>query len=99
MCDCIAGFVMVNGSCQNDTECPGGQVWSECHTACPRKCGEPEPLSCIDMCVTGCGCAPGMWVKGDECVELQDCPKPLEDLGIPRLKCWIDRSEVQIIMK
>ncbi|XP_072167120.1 zonadhesin-like [Diadema setosum] len=55
-------------------ECPAGQEFHLCGTACEATCEDPDPQICTSLCVTGCFCPPGLVKNGDECVMLQDCP-------------------------
>jgi len=41
------------------------QVWDECGTACPLKCGQPKPEMCILPCKEGCQCPKNWWQKDD----------------------------------
>jgi len=53
-----------------EMHCPFNQIWQECGTACPNKCGEEEPFICTMNCVIGCQCPPGQWEDVDgSCVE------------------------------
>merc|ERR1711936_782228 len=65
-----------------EMHCPFNQIWQECGTACPKKCGEEEPFICTMNCVIGCQCPPGYWEDVDgSCVEDDSMcmPMPLED--------------------
>ena len=57
-----------------DPKCPGDLVYSNCHSACPLHCNEPEPEKCITLCVPGCGCPSGLYRDGDRCYKKDDCP-------------------------
>jgi hypothetical protein len=88
-CQCPPGYWEdVDGSCVEDDsictprseECPLNQEWQQCATPCPKTCGAPAPLLCIEMCIVGCACPPDMWQNEDgSCVEdealceLNDC--------------------------
>eukprot|EP00298_Acanthocystis_sp_HF-20_P013002 c2015_g1_i1.p1 GENE.c2015_g1_i1~~c2015_g1_i1.p1 ORF type:complete len:200 (+),score=86.74 c2015_g1_i1:25-624(+) len=45
--------------------CAQNQVYSECHSACPLVCGQKPAEVCITLCVSGCGCEPGLWKRSD----------------------------------
>lgn len=69
-------------------ECPHNQVFMECGTACPLKCGEPEPFICTANCVRGCACGNGLWMTEDGyCVDQQDCPAAADDNSSPE-ECY-----------
>lgn len=36
-----------------------GQVYSDCHSACPSTCDQPGALICPAVCVQGCACGRG----------------------------------------
>ena len=55
-------------------KCPGDLVYSNCHSACPLHCNEPEPEKCITVCVAGCDCPSGLYRDRDRCYKKDDCP-------------------------
>lgn len=56
-------------------ECPHNQVFLECGSACPDRCGEERPVACTLQCVVGCGCPQGLWMTEEGyCVHERDCP-------------------------
>jgi len=53
------------------------KVWSDCHTACPKKCGQPASEMCIFMCVQGMGCPsthPWETFEGKCVAKRKQCP-------------------------
>ncbi|XP_004594559.2 SCO-spondin [Ochotona princeps] len=57
--------------------CPGGQLYSDCVSSCPRSCsavGEAEEGSCREECVSGCECPAGLFWDGALCVPAARCP-------------------------
>ncbi|XP_004430689.1 PREDICTED: SCO-spondin [Ceratotherium simum simum] len=57
--------------------CPGGQLYSDCASACPPSCsavGAGGEGSCGEECVSGCECAPGLFWDGVLCVPAARCP-------------------------
>jgi len=63
-------------------DCPHNQMWLECGSACPDKCGEERALICTANCVIGCGCPQGMWeTQEGYCVDEQDCPAEADDIA------------------
>lgn len=57
--------------------CPGGQLYSDCASACPPSCsavGEGREWSCGEECVSGCECPPGLFWDGALCVPAARCP-------------------------
>ncbi|XP_048069099.1 SCO-spondin [Ursus arctos] len=57
--------------------CPGGQLYSDCTSACPPSCsavGEGGEGSCREACVSGCECPPGLFWDGALCVPAARCP-------------------------
>ncbi|XP_065178937.1 zonadhesin-like [Sycon ciliatum] len=56
-------------------ECAANQVYSECGSACPKTCANPDgPMFCEQMCVIGCQCQQGYLLTSDKtCVALDDC--------------------------
>nr|XP_044630662.1 SCO-spondin [Equus asinus] len=60
-----------------DRLCPGGQLYSDCASACPPSCaaaGAGGEGSCGEECVSGCECAPGLFWDGALCVPAARCP-------------------------
>ena len=54
-------------------ECPGGQVWNECGSACPSTCERPNPF-CFDPCEPKCECPPDTVLQDGECITFDECP-------------------------
>ncbi|KAB1276572.1 SCO-spondin [Camelus dromedarius] len=77
--DCAARRVRVRwrkpGFCER--LCPGGQLYSDCASACPPSCsavGEGGEVYCGEQCVSGCECPPGLFWDGALCVPAARCP-------------------------
>jgi len=52
------------------TECPHNQEYTQCGTACPKRCGSAVAELCTMECVAGCQCPAGWWMMPDgSCVE------------------------------
>jgi len=77
-CQCPTGWWQnPDGSCVEQEsqcdivgKCPHNQEFSTCHSACPKICGEEEPMFCTYQCVVGCQCPTGWWQNPDgTCVE------------------------------
>jgi hypothetical protein len=59
-----------------DTACEiGGQVFTECGTACPSVCGEEAAVFCTLQCVRGCQCPGGTMLDtlSKQCVTPDQC--------------------------
>ncbi|KAM7344992.1 chymotrypsin inhibitor-like [Cochliomyia hominivorax] len=57
-----------------DESCGPNQVWTNCGTACPERCGERLPRICTLQCIVGCQCRGGYKLNNrGECVAPQDC--------------------------
>ncbi|CAK7295104.1 SSPO [Vulpes lagopus] len=57
--------------------CPGGQLYSDCTSACPPSCSavaEGGEGSCREACVSGCECPAGLFWDGALCVPAARCP-------------------------
>ena len=70
VCVCVCVCVCV--------ECTvGGQVYTECGSACDATCDAPVSF-CTLACVAKCQCPIGQVVdaKSNKCVKQADCPKP-----------------------
>ncbi|CBX32971.2 Protein CBG20702, partial [Caenorhabditis briggsae] len=79
---CQAGCVCMKGFCRNKTgpcyvptcvpigDCLGkNQEWSDCGSACPKRCEQKEPMACIEVCREGCFCKKGFCLdKLGQCV-------------------------------
>jgi len=62
--------------------CPPTQVWSECASACPPTCQDPNGPIC-EACSRGCTCAEGTILlnkTSDVCVTKAKCPKTKKGL-------------------
>merc|ERR1712003_396163 len=67
LCECEAE--------EEEHQCQHNQVWNECGTACPLRCGEEKPPFCTYNCVIGCACPYNMWLTEDgQCVTEDNCP-------------------------
>ncbi|XP_077978992.1 SCO-spondin-like [Glandiceps talaboti] len=58
-------------------ECIGGQVFSECTSACPRTCATVNydtTRYCSPECIPGCHCPEGKYIHDGQCLEQQQCP-------------------------
>ncbi|KAH6991134.1 cysteine-rich/TIL venom protein 2 precursor [Ilyonectria sp. MPI-CAGE-AT-0026] len=59
---------------EKPTKCPKNQVYTECGTACPLRCGQPPPEACTMQCVIGCQCKPGFLLNSSgSCVPPSCC--------------------------
>lgn len=93
---CVKGCFCPDGKVRNDngkcvlpeecddtpTECPTGEVYKECGTACPKTCENYQDTDhvCIDLCVKGCFCPDGQVRNEDgKCVFPQECEEPPEE--------------------
>ncbi|PIC30622.1 hypothetical protein B9Z55_021805 [Caenorhabditis nigoni] len=56
-------------------KCPGkNQVWSDCGSACPKRCEQKEPVICPAVCRPGCVCKKGFcFNKLGQCVPDNNC--------------------------
>uniref|UniRef100_A0A8D0TL61 SCO-spondin n=1 Tax=Sus scrofa TaxID=9823 RepID=A0A8D0TL61_PIG len=77
--DCAARRVLLRwrkpGFCER--QCPGGQLYSDCASACPPSCSAVDDGgegSCGEECVSGCECPPGLFWDGAVCVPAARCP-------------------------
>jgi len=83
-CQCPKGTVLIDPlkdhcvaleECpEKKPTCPGDLVHTDCGTACPRTCEDPNPV-CPPVCVKECQCPKGQLLAGEnECVEsLETC--------------------------
>lgn len=56
-------------------QCPEGEVFNECGTACPLTCDAPHMMPCTRQCVRGCICPKNMLRNStNQCVSLNQCP-------------------------
>ncbi|CAO4382636.1 unnamed protein product [Caenorhabditis nigoni] len=57
------------------SRCPGkNQEWSDCGSACPKRCEQKEPVICPAICRPGCVCKKGFCLnKSGECVADNNC--------------------------
>ncbi|XP_031849986.1 chymotrypsin inhibitor-like [Nomia melanderi] len=54
--------------------CPPNEVWTDCGTACPPTCAQPDPRPCTLQCVQGCQCRNGLLRnKWGKCVPKSAC--------------------------
>ena len=76
---CLNGTV----ACTRKLLCPAGKKFQECGTACPLRCGQPEPLICTLQCVRGCFCPRGQYETANgKCVRKERCPAPSPPPGL-----------------
>lgn len=62
--------------------CPGELEYTQCGTACPSVCGEPDQEVCSEQCVRGCQCPEDTSrTKDDKCVPKSECPSTQECEG------------------
>eukprot|EP00051_Salpingoeca_urceolata_P027040 m.479780 g.479780 ORF g.479780 m.479780 type:complete len:1606 (+) comp21606_c0_seq1:182-4999(+) len=55
-------------------ECPKGSHYEACGSACPPTCLEPNPQTCIKVCVPGCVCNKSRLLQADgTCVKKRKC--------------------------
>ncbi|KAM9208065.1 LOW QUALITY PROTEIN: SCO-spondin-like [Leptosomus discolor] len=70
-------------------ECPGGRVYRDCATGCPRDCAHLRPgTRCLPgSCEPGCACPPGQVLQDGVCVppELCRCLVPPALAGVRNL--------------
>ena len=54
--------------------CINGMVHSTCGTGCPVTCDNmDQDIICLQQCVDGCFCPPGMVINGNTCVQPEEC--------------------------
>nr|XP_043901345.1 SCO-spondin [Solea senegalensis] len=58
------------------SECPSGQVFSDCSGSCPYTCEDLWPFThcLLGPCTPGCRCPPGQVMYGGSCMSHADCP-------------------------
>ncbi|XP_044734416.1 venom peptide SjAPI-2 [Chrysoperla carnea] len=57
-------------------DCPSGEVYLTCGTACPKTCDNyREDIICTKQCVVGCFCRDGQVRRkyDNQCVDPQEC--------------------------
>ncbi|XP_033646303.1 IgGFc-binding protein-like isoform X2 [Asterias rubens] len=54
-------------------ECPEHSSYTQCASACPGTCFQPEDPACPHICVEGCECDDGFLYDGEECVRQEEC--------------------------
>ncbi|KAF5654706.1 Chymotrypsin-elastase inhibitor ixodidin [Fusarium heterosporum] len=68
----VAGTIAIPAA--TAPKCPAGEQFSECGTACPLTCDNPEPQPCTQQCVRGCFCKEGtIRNKSGSCVPHNKC--------------------------
>ena len=78
-CFCREGTVLHHekcippSQCPSVQQCPAGQVYKECGSACPTTCDQ-TPRGCTLQCVQGCFCSDGLVLHDDKCIPLSQCP-------------------------
>uniref|UniRef100_A0AC34FSN7 TIL domain-containing protein n=1 Tax=Panagrolaimus sp. ES5 TaxID=591445 RepID=A0AC34FSN7_9BILA len=56
-------------------ECGENEVWNECGSPCPPKCGQFKRPMCMTVCVPSCQCTRGFVRNFDgKCVSPEKCP-------------------------
>eukprot|EP00054_Salpingoeca_dolichothecata_P028024 m.209432 g.209432 ORF g.209432 m.209432 type:complete len:1116 (-) comp26104_c0_seq3:129-3476(-) len=59
--------------CDDEPECPAGQEYQTCASACPSTCDNPKPL-CLAVCRPGCACPKNQVLHEGKCIDLSKCP-------------------------
>ena len=78
-CFCREGTVLHHDKCIPPSQCPSvqqcptGQVYKECGSACPTTCDQ-TPRGCTLQCVAGCFCSDGLVLHDGKCIPLRQCP-------------------------
>ena len=68
-------FALVLSTATKLNPCPGNLVWSNCASACPATCQEPNPV-CIAECKAQCTCPPNFPIEiipGQLCGTINNC--------------------------
>merc|ERR1719369_2315903 len=68
--------VEYHGVCRTSLHCTGGTVYNECGSACPRSCGNLNPI-CTLECVERCSCPAGQVFEDKNyinCIPENYCP-------------------------
>ncbi|KAK2575929.1 hypothetical protein KPH14_007292 [Odynerus spinipes] len=62
--------------CKSPRRCSRNEQWTDCGTACPPTCEDPNPSICTEQCVIGCQCKPGYLRNANRrCVKESECFK------------------------
>uniref|UniRef100_A0A914NYN6 TIL domain-containing protein n=1 Tax=Panagrolaimus davidi TaxID=227884 RepID=A0A914NYN6_9BILA len=56
-------------------ECGENEIWNECGSPCPPKCGQFKRPMCMTVCIPSCQCTRG-FVRDSQgkCIPPQKCP-------------------------
>ncbi|XP_071838865.1 IgGFc-binding protein-like isoform X2 [Apostichopus japonicus] len=60
--------------------CPAGLEYTDCGTACPPSCENPDgPVECAETCIETCQCPEGQVLDGEKCVFDYNCGCKLQN--------------------
>lgn len=66
-------FAVIGPGITQGQQCGENASFTECGSACPLTCENPEPRMCTMQCVMGCFCNPGFVLSDGRCVRQSDC--------------------------
>ena len=62
-----------------------GGEWSDCASACPKTCEQPNgAFFCTSQCVVGCVCPGGTLLEDGVCISPLDCPSETVSVHVER---------------
>ncbi|UMM38347.1 hypothetical protein L5515_009801 [Caenorhabditis briggsae] len=66
--------ILAIGSANGQAVIRKNQEWSDCGSACPKRCEQKEPVACPAVCRPGCVCKKGFCLRtSGDCVADVNC--------------------------
>ncbi|KAF4960834.1 hypothetical protein FGADI_667 [Fusarium gaditjirri] len=69
-------------------KCNVGEEYTDCGTACPLTCAQPEPRPCTLQCVPGCFCKRGL-IRNQGFASVPISAELNEDLAPACINVWL----------
>ncbi|XP_032665638.1 chymotrypsin inhibitor [Odontomachus brunneus] len=70
----LVAIAVLFSTVTSQRQCPPGQEFTTCGSACPPSCNQNPNQACTLQCVVGCQCRQGLLLHSSgNCVQPQEC--------------------------